>query len=124
MTQFNNGCAPQADTKTPEKVYTREDVMLQREAYARALVWHAGYTSVGAANKAAEKYPLPKKIVPRVLVGVADRPEYNYRIIDGKVQVCTNNSILNAGWTSTIFSAEDFKKFGELAASPTCEVDA
>ncbi len=116
------------------QLYSERDLILaKRRAFRQGALHNDKCKSVDEASahnaaierEAAECYPLPKKVVPRVVTATEQEgTRCSFRIVDGRFQYrkeywdVTRWDSLNA-----IISMDEAKAIADLLASPTVEVD-
>lgn len=109
-----------------EKKYTERDkVMFLREGYRLRMAQTSICTASERMHHAAHAFPLPKRVVPRVVKDVPGWEEFKFRVVDRKFEV---TGVHAECWIIQPLSSEStFRDLGpvyaSLLATPTEEVE-
>lgn len=95
----------------------REIIMAKREGYAGCLIDELGWSYADAFDEATERYPTPKKKVPKVECS-PDGTEY--KVCDGGVWFKSRGGCT---WSRSKWSLAEFAIIANLIMNPTIEVD-
>lgn len=113
-----------------EKKYTeRELVMAKRNAFYDGANWASSSGSwVGAADEAKRRFPLPRRIVPRVVKESSGLyGDVEWRSVGGALEWCKDGrqwrSANNDNKSGMFITPHRVVLLAELLANPTMEID-